>query len=202
MGCGHKVLGLARVKDEKELVSTSGMAVGVDYNLTSLINHRSIRYRIRADIQALPFDSGAFDLVSANMVVEHLQHPEAQFKEISRILRRQGRFILHTPNVYGYQTVMGRVVPEIFKNKFIHFLHGRNDDDIFPTYYKANTRNRILKLADEAGLNPVKVEMKVSGAQFVMVPPVAFVELIWLRCLLSERLRALRNNMVAVLEKN
>ena len=46
----------------------------------------------------LPFDDASFDLVYANFVVEHLQHPERTFAEWRRVLRPGGRLVLLTSN--------------------------------------------------------------------------------------------------------
>jgi 2-polyprenyl-3-methyl-5-hydroxy-6-metoxy-1,4-benzoquinol methylase len=59
------------------------------WNLTSLIC---------ADAVALPCRSGAFDVVVAFDVIEHLFHPEIFLAEAERVLRDGGVLILTTPN--------------------------------------------------------------------------------------------------------
>jgi SAM-dependent methyltransferase len=44
----------------------------------------------------LPFAAGSFDLVSANMVLEHLPAPEQVFQEIARVLAPGGKFVFLT----------------------------------------------------------------------------------------------------------
>jgi len=192
---------VARFEDEEDIVTRCRMVIGVDYDLGSLVNHRTISYRIRDDINALPFNNEAFDLVSANMVIEHLHHPEVQFTEISRILRRRGRLVFHTPNAFGYQIILGRLIPDFLKKKTIYFLQGREEEDVFETHYRANTRKSLLRLASECGFRIMKLDMRVATAQFVMIPPVLLLELFWLRALMSEKLKSLRNNIIGVLEK-
>jgi ubiquinone/menaquinone biosynthesis C-methylase UbiE len=57
--------------------------VGIDADEQALARNRGLTYRVRGDIQRLPFRSASFDLASANMVVEH---PALLFEEIARVL--------------------------------------------------------------------------------------------------------------------
>jgi ubiquinone/menaquinone biosynthesis C-methylase UbiE len=45
---------------------------------------------------ALPFDASTFDLVYADFVVEHLEHPGRAFAEWHRVLRPGGSVVLLT----------------------------------------------------------------------------------------------------------
>src|SRR5438132_245254 len=125
LGCGHQLLPSWRFQQETRLIGRAAMAVGIDADWHSLERHRSIRARVRGNIAALPFQKHSFDLITANMVVEHLDRPAQQFAEINRILRPGGLFIFHTPNALGYSTVLGRLLPERAKLFLIRVLEGR-----------------------------------------------------------------------------
>src|SRR5438552_3817688 len=101
LGCGHHVLPLWKEQAERALVRRCRSVTGVDCDRPSLDRHRSVRRLVCGDITGLPFRDGSFDLVTANMVVEHLRDPENQFREIGRILRPGGMLLLHTPNALG-----------------------------------------------------------------------------------------------------
>jgi ubiquinone/menaquinone biosynthesis C-methylase UbiE len=67
---------------------------------------------VQADAKCIPFPSGVFDRVLMFDVVEHLQPWElhAAFLEVRRVLKPDGRFIIHTaPNIwydrYAYPVV-------------------------------------------------------------------------------------------------
>lgn len=201
LGCGNQILPHWRLAAEANLVNRSRMVIGIDYNLASLKKHKTVFPKIRGDICRLPFKKNSFDLVTANMVVEHLRNASLQFQAINRILKPNGIFLFHTPNAFGYTTIMGKFVPKILKNKIIHCLDGRNEEDIFETYYEANRLKRIVNLAANTGFEIIKTKMIVSTAVFAIIPPLALLELIWIRLLMTKPLTPLRTNVIAILRK-
>lgn len=201
VGCGHQILSEWRADAEQDLIPSGGIIVGLDYDMPSLQKHRSISLRVRGDIVHLPFIDSSFDLVTANMVVEHLENPEIQFAEISRILKPGGKFLFHTPNARGYFSLLRRLVPDALANKLVTLLDGRNAADVFPVQYRANTTKSIGRLAHASGLEVTKTKMVVSEAVFQVVPPLALFELLWMRILMTEQLRPFRTNIIALLGK-
>jgi ubiquinone/menaquinone biosynthesis C-methylase UbiE len=201
IGCGRALLPSWRAKEEEQLVSQCKVLVGMDYDLPSLKLHPSLRWKVRGDVGTLPFRSESFDLVTANMVVEHLDQPDRQFREISRILTANGRFVFHTPNAHGYGVVVSRLVPEWLKGKLILLLQGREESDVFKTFYRANTEKQVIDLARASGFEVSAIELFNSDAILAMVPPLAVLELLWLRLLMTSPFRPFRTNMIAVLRK-
>jgi SAM-dependent methyltransferase len=201
LGCGHQVLPRWRSVEEKRLVETCKKVVGVDFDLPSLKNHRHISLRARVDIARLPLKESAFDLVTANMVVEHLSDPDVQFREVWRVLEPDGLFIFHTPNALGYVAMLARMVPDTIKRKLVRLLDGRPAEDVFPAFYRANTRGRITRLARAVGFEVEDLKMVASDAVFEIIPPLAAIELLWLRILLTKPFRALRPAIIAVMRK-
>ena len=201
MGCGHSILPSWRVAQERQLVNNCKGVFGIDYDWQSLKAHVTIANKLRGDITRLPFRSASFDLVTANMVVEHLDNPDLQFKEIHRILRSKGVFLFHTPNAYGYGVILSRLVPEVLKGKLIHLVEGREEHDVFETHYAANTEKSIRALAEESGFEVVEMHLLVTDAIFAMVPPLAFLELLWIRLLMSGPFRTLRTNIIVALRR-
>jgi len=202
IGCGHQILAEWRGDAEQELIPAGGKIVGLDYDLPSLKNHRSISMRVRGDIVQLPFVDSSFDLVTANMVVEHLENPAAQFAEVARILKPGGTFLFHTPNARGYFSLLRRLVPNVFARRLASLMDGRDLADVFPVQYKANTTTKIGDLAQAARLEVSKTKMVVSEAVTQVVPPLALLELLCIRALMTEPLRPYRTNIIALLRKN
>ena len=201
IGCGHSLLPDWRSEAEQQLVSRSKVLVGMDYDLPSLQAHPTIRWKVRGDVSRLPFRAGSFDLVTANMVVEHLDRPADQFAEISRILKPNGLFLFHTPNARGYGVRVSRLLPDRVKGKLAYLLQGREEHDVFKTHYKANTEQQVAALADANGFHVSSVHLFVSDAILALVPPLALFELVWLRILMTAPFRPFRTNLIAVLQK-
>jgi SAM-dependent methyltransferase len=201
LGCGHQVLPQWRLEQEKRLIEKAGMVVGIDADWPSVEKHRSIHLKVVGNISALPFRAGTFDLVTANMVVEHLDNPAVQFQEVNRVLKPAGLFIFHTPNARGYSTMLARLLPEGLKASLILILQGRPGEDVFRTYYRANSESNIGRLAETTGFETVEIRSIVSSAQFTLVPPLALIELLWIRLLLTKPFRQLRTNLIVTLKK-
>jgi SAM-dependent methyltransferase len=135
------------------------------------------------------------------MVVEHLKDPERQFREVRRVLRPGGLLLLHTPNALGYPTMLSRMAPDALKRVLIRVLDSRRPEDVFPAYYRANTDRRLAAVGGNAGFAMARVEMVASDAMFAVVPPLAAIELLVLRCLLAPSVRRYRSSIIAVLQK-
>ncbi len=201
LGCGHHVLPTWRFEREQELVKSSPMVVGLDYDQLSLTKHRTITNRVRGSISKLPFADASFDLVTSNMVFEHLDNPVVQLQEVHRVLRKGGRLVFHTPNKYGYATWLARMVPENLKDRFVYFFQGRKEEDVFPAYYRINAPSQIGALAEKAGFRVVEIQSLVSTAQFIAIPPLVVLELLWIRFLMSRAARSIRPYLIVSLEK-
>lgn len=202
LGCGHHLLPPWRLEQEQALVAQAGLVVGVDYDQLSLTKHKTLKCRLRGNISRLPFPDNTFDVVTANMVFEHLDRPEEQLKEIFRILSAGGRLIFHTPNKAGYPTLMARAIPESWKDWLVHVLQGRKEEDVFPAYYRINSRADISDLAQRVGFSVHGVRPICSFAQFVVIPPLAVLELLWLKVLRTRLGRPLRPYLIAILQKS
>jgi len=202
IGCGHAILPSWRANEERQLVKNCKAIFGIDYDLFSLKAHPNISKKLRGDVTKLPFRSEAFDLVTANMVVEHLDKPDEQFREISRILKPKGVFLFHTPNAYGYGVILSKFVPERLKGKLIYLLEGRQEHDVFPTHYKANTEAQVKALAQANGFEVLQLDLIPTDAIFAMLPPLAILELIWIRVLMTDLMRGYRTNLIVALRKS
>lgn len=202
LGCGHRLLPEWRAREESALLETAGFVVGVDSDVAAIRRHRSFEYRCAADIRALPFANGRFDLVTANMVVEHLDDPVAQFHEVARVLAPNGTFLFHTPNARSYVTIIARPFPHAARRVAARVLEGRESVDVYSTYYRANREADIRRIAALTGFRVEQLEYINSSPAFSMFPPLLLPELLFVRQL--QRRRALikyRPAIVALLKK-
>lgn len=201
LGCGHKFLASWREEEEINLINSARFVAGIDPDLDSLSQHRTITNRAQATVANLPFRDSVFDIVTAKMVVEHLDQPEIQFREICRVLKPGGVFIFLTPNSKNPLVAFAKLIPGPIKSRLVHLVEGRADSDVFPTHYLANRREDIDRIALAAGFDSTDIHMSVSTPEFLVVPPIALIELLFIRLLLTQQMSSYRSNIVAVCKK-
>ena len=201
IGCGHMIFPEWMLPQQDQLLAVTGHVVGIDLDQDSLRKHAVYPDKARASVYELPFASGSFDLVSANMVVEHLKEPEKMLSEIRRVLRTGGRFVFHTPNRDSWLIRIAAATPEWFKLPLTKLLEGRAQNDIFPTHYCFNKRTDIEKLARSSGFQVVSIQGVSSSAVTGVLGPLSIPELLVLRRLARPEYENARTNIVGVLEK-
>ena len=206
-GCGRRLLPPDFEVLERELMNGARLAIGVDLNVDSLRRHKTLSRRMCASLEGLPFPDNSFDLVTCNMVVEHLPDPSRTFREFGRVLRPGGVLLIHTPNVWNYAVCLARVlkkiVPARILVRMISWSEERHDADIFPTFYRANSRSLFTSQLDRLGFFCQRYEMLV-GPQTIcrFFAPVAFCEVILMRATMSRALRSFATTMIFSFRKD
>jgi len=204
LGCGHQLVPdwmVGAAAHQHAAVRKVKQIVGIDLDHHALRKNHVLRHRLHADISHLPFADASFNLVSANMVVEHLPSPDQALREIHRILTPDGRFIFHTPNGLYPTTAVAYYVPQPIKNRIIHWLENRPDDDVFPVWYRMNTIRAIRHHASAAGLHVRRLDMVASMPDTLMLGPAVLPEIALIHLSKTTGFRNLRSNIIAVLEK-
>ena len=96
--------------------------------------------------QALPFEDDSFDIIVSDMTVEHIDQPKLVCDELLRVLRPGGFICVRTPNKWGYVALAAMLVPNALHAKALTLIQGgRAEKDVFPTYYRINTRSDFQK---------------------------------------------------------
>jgi ubiquinone/menaquinone biosynthesis C-methylase UbiE len=202
LGCGHQILPHWVGADEPAMVARCRRAVGIDLDLPSLKANSVLRDRILGTLEQLPFPNDSFDLVTANMVVEHLSAPAVVLSEIGRVMRPGGRFLFHTPNCKAPVMRIAAHTPERLKKSLIRLFEQRREEDVFPTHYRMNTPADIQAMARQAGLRVERIEQISSAALTAVLGPLAIPELLYMRVITSDaRYEDLRTNILTVLRK-
>lgn len=204
LGCGHRVVTPWLPDADRRqhaLIERAGLSVGVDLDLPSLVRNRVHRGLLMGDLAALPFPDNSFDLVTANMVFEHLADPGAVIRQVARVLRPGGALLFHTPNYASPFTFVTAAAPQRAKDTMIRLLENRPPDDVFPTFYRINTEASILRHADRCGFEPHRIGLVESSPQLVMLGPAVIGELLLIRLIRCHRFRRLRSNIICVLRR-
>lgn len=166
IGCGRdaEVLNIFS-KGEKKLY-------GIDIGK---LNKRDKLHLVQNNASFISFKSASFDLVISRSAVEHFKKPISIFNEINRVLTKNGNLIFLTPNLYDYASIVSKIIPNKFHQKIVKMTEGRDEDDTFPTYYRANTYNSIKKIANESGFKIIDFEYLGQYPSYFLFNPIFFL---------------------------
>jgi SAM-dependent methyltransferase len=188
-------------REQAEVLGLCRRVFGIDLDWTGLQAHRKILNKTFGNLAELPFATGSVEVVTANMVAEHLDDPASVLGEVHRVLAPGGTFVFHTPNFWGWVTQVASHIPETLKKRLIWFLEGRRAKDVFLTHYRLNTAEEITKIASKTGFVVEELQMISTSAATAMLGPVVLVELLYIRALQQPKRSGRRSNIVAVLRK-
>ena len=176
VGCGWHFDWIWEHEREKAMLSQVNI-VGLDPDWQAVSRHRSISRRTVGTVEKLPFASASFDLVTANVVVEHLQYPAPAFAEVFRVLRPNGSFIFRTPSARSYFVRVAQRLPQGVKVWLASkVIENRDPADIYPAHYRANTSEVIQEICREIGFREVNVMITKARGVLSKVPTLARLE--------------------------
>lgn len=145
IGCGRSAPVLTNLKDRAR--SLTGIDL-VDFNVAA----PNIRLFKNDAAEMKDIESGSIDLAFSRSVMEHVENAAGCYREIDRILLPGGRYIFLTPNFWDYASLISYIIPNRFHQSLVNITEGRDEDDIFPAFYRSNTRRSITRLARDHGL--------------------------------------------------
>jgi SAM-dependent methyltransferase len=114
------------------------------------------------------FEDNFFDLIYCNNVLEHVELPHLFYKEISRVLKSGGIFMAKTPNKYHYVPIIASITPIGF-HKFYNKLRGREYDDTFPTFYRANSKIKYKEFAENNEMKLVSIKFFAGQPMYLRI---------------------------------
>ena len=134
---------------------------------------------VEADVdEGLPFGDGAFDVVTANQVIEHVRRTDTFLREVRRVLAPGGIACLSTNNlaswhtvgslVLGYQPMPAHVSDEVIVGNPLDPLRGRAHQDLGRTHLRLFTARALAELCAHHGLEPIT--LRTVG--YYPLPPV------------------------------
>jgi SAM-dependent methyltransferase len=159
VGCGRG----SRARDvcpyRKALQNLRGSCrrvIGIDVDPNASVNPFIDEFRLLDTQGRWPVDDRSVDLAFADYVLEHVEEPDAFFRELNRVLKPAGYFCIRTPNTRSYICVASRIVPNRWHTRATKMAHGpgslRTEKDVFPTFYRCNTKRKIRRYCHRHGL--------------------------------------------------
>lgn len=114
----------------------------------AVMNHPCSHRQVKIDqMQKLPFEDDAFDVIVSENTFEHIEDAEFVAGELKRVLRPGGFICARTPNRYGYLRLLSGLVPNNLHAKVLSYVQPeRKAEDVFPTVYKMNSPSQIRTL--------------------------------------------------------
>jgi len=95
--------------------------IGVDIQDKAKPRNYKEVYRINLNKEKLPFKDASFDGVVAGEVIEHVENPSLLLREINRVLKKNCKLIISTPNATYYW--------EIIRNYFFSFVSSNDEGE-------------------------------------------------------------------------
>jgi SAM-dependent methyltransferase len=187
---------------QEDLVSRAQYVIGCDLLSDTLASNRLLTGSVASDAGCLPFADGSFDLVTANMVLEHLSDPARVFNEVARVLATSGKFLFVTPNrSHPAVWLLSTLIHPAWRRRLARWIEGRPLEEVFVTRYRANTQAAIRRLAVASSLRIGRLDVFRSYPMLRRPLVAVLVEAVWIRALRWRLLRRFGSNLVGQLEK-
>ncbi len=120
--------------------------IGIDVSPAGQDNSLIDEFR-RIEGDGWPVETASIDLLISDAVLEHVEKPDEFFAECNRVLKPGGYLCLRTPNRWSYVAMIASIVPNSLHAKVVGCVQpGRQALDVFPTYYRANTKRAVQRL--------------------------------------------------------
>jgi SAM-dependent methyltransferase len=187
----------------RKLAGASKHLFGLDICKFDCSDETRLLNLINANLTEIAFKNATFDLVISRGVLEHVKNPARVCDEIYRVLKPGGRYIFLTPNLFDYNTILSKIIPNRFHSKIVRVMEGRNVEDTFPTYYRLNSEKHIKKVVKKVGFRSYRIEYFGQYPSYFFFNPILFLfgSLYDKLICKAEIFKKLRGWILAILEK-
>lgn len=136
-------------------------SIGIDIDLKSLRDNINYDNLILSNLENIPFRNETVDIINTKSVMEHIEYPDVVFKEFFRLLKEKGILIMVVPNVYNPVNLFGKLTPLKLHKILMKIVSRRDEQDIYPTYFRYCSPYSIDKKLKECGF--IKEEFILRG---------------------------------------
>lgn len=139
VGSVNSLLDIGCCEGEATKKFNSVFKVGLDtyYPNVKKLKERGIGPLV-GDAQNIPIKNNTFDCIVATELIEHLPNPENLLKECYRILNKNGKLILTTPNKYSIRRYIAKIITGRTGNKAHLYTYTHNEIFNLLKKYKFN----------------------------------------------------------------
>jgi SAM-dependent methyltransferase len=186
-----------------DFLATLGELEGVDID-PDVKTNRALKAAHTITGDSYPYADGSFDACISNYVAEHVENPPAHLAEVHRVLKKGGAYLIRTPNLYHYVSLVSWLTPHWFHTAVANRLRDREGaHDPYPTQYLMNTRASLSALARAAGFEVSSLELVEKEPSYgLYARPLFLVFMGYERLVNSHELAApLRSNLFVALRK-
>lgn len=169
-------IGAGKGKNSTNFKGEVKQVIGLDIDLI-IKENPYLDDRIIGDIHSIPFKNSQFDIVIADYVLEHLNHPENALYEISRVLKSNGYFIFRTPNLWHYVTLISKMTPHYIHTNIANWVRSLKTDksNICSTFYRMNTYKKLKNALSKKGFTEKQLIMIEREPSYMMFSSIFFL---------------------------
>lgn len=157
IGCGRGTQADDPVRVRRELRILRGRCrkvIGIDPDPAAAENRFVDEFRLLRLGHPWPVADASVDLAIVDFVLEHVADPPAFFAEAARVIRPGGHLAIRTINARSYLGLASRLVPSRLHAAALRTVQPeRRAEDVFPTVYRCNTRQKLARALEEHGFD-------------------------------------------------
>ncbi len=190
LGCGTGDMW----KDKESVICTCSKIILSDFSEGMVATTRdnigsydNIEYKV-LDIQEIPYEDAAFDIVIANMMLYHVPDIDKGLMEVRRVLKREGRFYCATYgehgiieylskilSAYGVEDninknftlqngyeILSKIFSKVEKKEYIDSLAVTNIDDMVDYIYSLSSMTSLNGVPKQV-INNILTENTIDG---------------------------------------
>ncbi len=127
--------------------------IGIDVDPRAAGNPFLDEFRLIENHNRWPVADESIDLSICDSVLEHVEDPGGFFNELRRVTRPGGLVCIRTSNVLSYFGLASMLVPNRLHLKARAMVQSSSpeEEDVFPTVYRCNTRRKLRKMLASHG---------------------------------------------------
>jgi len=157
---------------------------------------------IQVDLgRGIPLEAESVDLAASKFFLEHIDDPPGFLAQVHEVLRPGGQLVLMTPNIayypYTANYILSLLLPQERRMHLVELFSGREQQDIFPVYYRCNTPRKVRRELERAGFEVLHLKTYSDCDVSAVIRPLGFLAVAYERVVRAVGLDWARGFIVA-----